>query len=60
MLSNLQIVSNAVMMDTLNRRQTETAAELDALLPAILQSSLGFDPTGNRAFKGELCYRQTQ
>lgn len=30
------------------------AAELDAVLTAILQSSLGFDPTGDRAFKGEL------
>jgi hypothetical protein len=34
----------------MNRQQTGTAAELDALLPAILQSSLGFDPAGNRAF----------
>ena len=32
----------------------QAAAELDALLPAILQSSLGFDPTGDRALKGEL------
>jgi hypothetical protein len=32
----------------------ETAAELDALLPAILHSSPGFDPTGDRAFKGEI------
>ncbi|MGA9452745.1 MAG: hypothetical protein WBW41_15535 [Verrucomicrobiia bacterium] len=32
----------------------QTIVELDALLPAILQSSLGFDPTGDRAFKGEL------
>ena len=31
-------------MDVLDRAQTETAAELDALLPAIL----------DRAFKGEL------
>jgi hypothetical protein len=30
--------------------QSETAAKLDALLPAILQSSPGFDPTGGRAF----------
>ena len=29
-------------------------AALDALLPAILQSSLGHDGTGDRAFKGEL------
>jgi hypothetical protein len=28
--------------------QDITAAELDTLLPAILQSSLGFDPTGDR------------
>ncbi len=41
-------------MKPLKRLQAETAAELDALLPAILQSSPGFDPTGNRAFKGEL------
>jgi hypothetical protein len=34
--------------------QSETAAKLDALLPAILQSSLGFDPAGDRAFKREL------
>ena len=32
----------------------QAAAELDTLLPAILQSSLHFDPTGDRAFKGEL------
>jgi hypothetical protein len=38
----------------MNRQQTGTAAELDASLPAILQSSPGFDPTGDRAFKGEL------
>jgi hypothetical protein len=43
-----------VEFDALKRLQAETAAELDALLPAILQSSLGFNPTGNRAFKGEL------
>ena len=42
------------MSMTPHRLQAETAAELDALLPAILQSSLGFDPTGDRAFKGEL------
>ena len=30
------------------------ATGLDALLPAILQSSLGHDGTGDRAFKGEL------
>jgi hypothetical protein len=41
-------------VDTLKRLQAKTAAELDALLPAILQSSPGFDPTGDRAFKGEL------
>jgi len=34
--------------------KNQTAAELNALLPAILQSSLGFDPAGDRAFKGEL------
>ena len=44
MLNNLQIVSNAVTMDALKRLQAETAAELAALLPAIL----------DRAFKGEL------
>jgi hypothetical protein len=38
----------------LKRLHTETAAELDALLPALLQSSPGFDPTGDRAFKGKL------
>ena len=49
-------------VDALKRLQSETTvkntgqavAELDALLPAILQSSPGFDPTGDRAFKGEL------
>ena len=49
-------------MDVLERLQAETAlnttgraaAELDALLPAILGSPPGFDPTGDRAFKGEL------
>ena len=30
--------------------KTPTYADLDALLSAILQSSLGFDPTGDRAF----------
>jgi hypothetical protein len=30
--------------------QAETAAELDALLPAILPSSLRFAATGDRAF----------
>jgi hypothetical protein len=29
-------------------------AELVALLPVILRSSPGFDPTGDRAFKGGL------
>ena len=38
----------------MKRLQAKTAAELDALPPAILQSSPGFDPTGERAFKGEL------
>jgi hypothetical protein len=33
---------------------TTAAAELDALLPAILPSSLRFAATGDRAFKGEL------
>jgi hypothetical protein len=42
-----------VEVDALKRLQAETAAELDALLPAILQSSLGFDPTGNRSRKAE-------
>jgi hypothetical protein len=41
-------------VDALKRQQAETAAELDALLHAILPSSLRFDPTGYRAFKGEL------
>jgi hypothetical protein len=58
MLNNLQIVSNAVTMDALKRLQAETAvnntgqaaAELDALLPAILPSSLRFTATGDRAF----------
>ena len=30
------------------------ATGLAALLPAILQSSLGFDSTSDRAFKGQL------
>ena len=54
MPSNLRIVSNPVMVGTLKRLQADTAAELDALLPAILQSSPGFDSTGDRAFKGGL------
>ena len=54
MPSHLQIVSNAVIMAALKHLQTDTDAELDALLPAILQSSPGFDPTSDRAFKGEL------
>jgi hypothetical protein len=33
--------------DTLKRLQAETAAELDALLPAILRSLRGFDPTSD-------------
>jgi hypothetical protein len=33
---------------------TQIVAELDALLPAILQSSPGFDPTGGRTCEGEL------
>jgi hypothetical protein len=41
------------MSNALNRLQAETAAELDAMLPAILRSSPGFDPIGDRAFKGE-------
>ncbi len=36
------------------RGQCRIVAELDALLPASLQSSLGFDSTGDRAFKGDL------
>jgi hypothetical protein len=38
----------------LKRLQVETAAELDALLPAIQSPSFNFGGTGNRAFKGEL------
>jgi len=45
---------NHAPVDALKRQQAGTAAELDALLPAILPSSLGFDPTGDRAFKAEL------
>ena len=44
------------LLDTLKRLQAETAAELDALLPSILQSSPGFDAAGDRAFKGELWF----
>jgi hypothetical protein len=36
-------------VDALKRLQAETAAELDALLPAILTSSRGYDATGDRA-----------
>jgi hypothetical protein len=36
-------------LDALKRLQAETTAELDVSLPAILQSSPGFDPTGDRA-----------
>jgi hypothetical protein len=55
MLNNLQIVLNAVTMDALKRLQAETtvkntgqaAAELDALLPAILDKDIrtGIDST---------------
>jgi hypothetical protein len=38
----------------MKRLQAKTAAELDALLSAILQSSLGFDPTGDRAWTHSL------
>ena len=45
-------------VDALKRLQAESGQcpqpTLDTLLPAILQSPLGFDPTGDRAFKGEL------
>ena len=34
--------------------QAETAAELDALLPAILPPAPSFGGTGDRAFKGEM------
>jgi len=37
-------------VDALKRLQTGSAAELDALLPAILPSSPGYDGTGERAF----------
>ena len=39
-------------VDALKRLQAETAAELDALLPALLPSSPGFAATSDRAFKG--------
>ena len=49
-------------LDALKRLQAETpvnhtgqaAAELNALLPAILPSAPSYDGTGDRAFKGEL------
>jgi hypothetical protein len=41
-------------VDALKRLQVESTAELDALLPAIFQSSPGFGGTRDRAFKGEL------
>ena len=47
---NIELIES----DALKRPPTETAAKLNALLPTFLQSSPGFDPTGNRAFKGEL------
>ena len=34
--------------------QAETASQLDAILPVILQSSLGFDAAGDRTFKRKL------
>ena len=37
-------------VDALKRLQAKTAAELDALLPALLQPSPGFDPTRDRAW----------
>jgi hypothetical protein len=50
-------------VDALKRLQAETAADppssdfgatwLDALLPAILPSSRGYDATGDHGFKGE-------
>ena len=41
-------------VDALKSLQAETATELDALLPAILPSSLGFDPTGDSALTHSL------
>ena len=43
-----------IVADTLRRLEAGTAAELDALLPAILKSSLGFDSTGDRAWTHSL------
>jgi hypothetical protein len=48
------IENNEGWLDAPKRLQTETVTELDALLPAILQSSPGFDSTSDHAFKGEL------
>jgi len=39
-----------VEVDALKCLQAETAAEVDALLPATLPPSRGFDGTGDRAF----------
>jgi hypothetical protein len=45
-------------VDALKRLQAESRhrlhQRLDALLPVLLLSSPGFDPAGDRAFKGEL------
>ena len=35
-------------------RRANAAAELDAIFPAILPSSPGYDGTGDHALKGEL------
>jgi hypothetical protein len=40
--------------DAMKRLQAETAADLDALLPAILPFSRGFDPAGDRAWTHSL------
>jgi hypothetical protein len=40
--------------------KNEPAAESDALLPAILQSSLGFDPAGDRAESDPIKVNQTK
>lgn len=40
-------------VDALRSLQAETAAELEDLLPALLQPSQCYGTTGDRAFKGE-------
>ncbi len=52
-MSKEVLSKEAMKTETAVNNTGQAAAALDALLPAVLQSSPGFDPTGDRAFKGE-------